>query len=84
VEATPLGVHDADEIERGITAFARTSNGGLVVTGSGLATSHRLLIIALAARHKLPAIYFERYLAKDGGLLSYGPSFLDQFRLAAG
>jgi putative ABC transport system substrate-binding protein len=77
-------VRDAGEIERGIGAIARMSNAGLVVTGSSLTVAHRNLIIALAARHKLPAIYYERYVVKDGGLFSYGPSFLDQYRLAAG
>jgi putative ABC transport system substrate-binding protein len=84
VEVTPLGVNDADEIERGITAFARTANGGLIVTGSSLAVFHRRLIIALAARHQLPATYYQPFYARDGGLLSYGPRFLDQYRLAAG
>jgi putative ABC transport system substrate-binding protein len=84
VEAIPLGVHGADEIERGITAFAHTSGGGLIVTGNPLAVVHRHLIVTLAARHKLPAVYFERYYVKDGGLLSYGSNFLDQWRLAAG
>jgi putative ABC transport system substrate-binding protein len=84
VEVIPLGVHGADEIERGIAAFTHTSSGGLIVTGSPLAVVHRHLIIMLAARHKLPAIYFERYCVTDGGLLSYGPSFLEQWRLAAG
>jgi ABC-type uncharacterized transport system substrate-binding protein len=84
VEVTPIGVHDAGEIERGIGALVRMSNAGLVVSGSSLTVVHRHLIIALAARHKLPAIYYERFHVKDGGLLSYGPSFLDQFRLAAG
>jgi putative ABC transport system substrate-binding protein len=84
VEVTPIGVRDAREIERGIGAIASMSNAGLIVTGSSLTVAHRHLIIALAARHKLPAIYYERYVVKDGGLLSYGPSFLDQYRLAAG
>src|SRR5262245_56911831 len=84
VEVTPIGVRDAREIERGIGAIANMSNAGLIVTGSSLTVAHRHLIIALAARHNLPAIYYERYIVKDGGLLSYGPSFLDQYRLAAG
>jgi putative ABC transport system substrate-binding protein len=84
VEATPLGVRDDGEIERGVTAFASTSNGGLIVTGSASAHFHRHLIVALAARHQLPTIYYERVFAKDGGLLSYGPSFLEEYRLAAG
>jgi putative tryptophan/tyrosine transport system substrate-binding protein len=84
VEVTPIGLRDAGEIERGIDALARMSNAGLVVTGSSLTVVHRHLIIALAARHKLPAIYYERFPVKDGGLFSYGPSHLDQLRLAAG
>ncbi len=71
------------EIERTITAFAQGSNGGLIVTGSAPAAVHRKLIIALAAQHKLPAIYANRYFVADGGLLSYGPNFIDQFRRAA-
>jgi len=84
VELTPVNVRDAGEIERGITTFARGSNGGLIVTASPLATVHRDLIIALAARHRLPAVYFERYFVTAGGMLSYGPHFVDQFRQAAG
>jgi putative ABC transport system substrate-binding protein len=84
VEVTPLSVLDAGEIERSISAFARTTNSGLILTGSPLAHLHRQLIIMLAARHFLPAVYFERYYVKDGGLLSYGPNFVDQFRHAAG
>jgi putative ABC transport system substrate-binding protein len=81
---TPLGVRDAGEIERGITAFARGSNGGLIVTASTLATLHRELIITLATRHKLPAVYYFRFFATAGGLISYGPDPIDPFRLAAG
>jgi putative ABC transport system substrate-binding protein len=85
VEVTPVNVRDAGEIERAITAFARSPNGGLIVTGSTLAGVHRDLIIALAARHKLPAVYSVRYFVVDaGGLISYGPDFLDQYRRAAG
>jgi putative ABC transport system substrate-binding protein len=86
VEVTPIGVRDAGEIERGIGALARISNAGLVVIGSSLTWVHHHLIIALAAQHKLPAIYSggDRYLVKDGGLLSYGPSILDEVRPAAG
>jgi ABC-type uncharacterized transport system substrate-binding protein len=75
---------DAREIERAVTAFARGSNGGLIVTGSALAQLHRDLIITLAARHKLPAVYFERFFVTAGGLISYGPDLFDQFRHAAG
>jgi putative tryptophan/tyrosine transport system substrate-binding protein len=84
VEVTPIGIRDVGEIERGIGALARTPNVGLVVTASPSTLVHRHLIIALAAQHKLPAIYYARYAVKDGGLFSYGPSFLDQYRLAAG
>ena len=84
VEVKPVNVRDAGEIERAITAFAHTSNGGLIVTGSGLAQLHRDLIVTLAARHKLPAVYFERSFVTAGGLISYGPDFVDQFRRAAG
>jgi putative tryptophan/tyrosine transport system substrate-binding protein len=83
-EVTPVNVRDAGEIERAITAFARSPNGGLVVTGSTLAGVHRDLIITLAARHKLPAVYFARYFAVGGGLISYGPGLVDQYRDAAG
>jgi putative ABC transport system substrate-binding protein len=83
VEVTPLNVRDAGEIERAITAFARSPNGGLIVTASTLAGVHRDLIIALAARHKLPAVYAVRYLVVGGGLISYGPDTVDQYRRAA-
>ena len=75
---------DAREIERAIGTFAQFSNGGLILTGSGLALVHRDLIITLAARYKLPAVYFERYFVAAGSLMSYGPDFLDQYRKAAG
>jgi putative tryptophan/tyrosine transport system substrate-binding protein len=84
VEVSPVNVHDASEIERGVTAFARSGNGGLIVTGSPLSLVHRELIIALSARHKLPAIYFLRAFVTDGGLISYGPNVPDQARRAAG
>ena len=84
VEVSPINVRDAPEIERAVTAFARAPNGGLIVTGSGLAIVHRDLIIALAARHKLPAVYFQRLFVTGGGLISYGPDFVDQYRRAAG
>jgi putative tryptophan/tyrosine transport system substrate-binding protein len=83
VEVTPVNVRDAGDIERAVTAFARSSNGGLIVTGSALAQVHGDLIITLAARHKLPAVYFERFFITRGGLISYGPNFVDQFRRAA-
>jgi ABC-type uncharacterized transport system substrate-binding protein len=83
VEVWPVGVRDADGIERAVTAFARSSNGGLIVAASTLAAVHRKLIIALAARHRLPAVYSFRYYATSGGLISYGPDSTDQFRRAA-
>ena len=72
VEVSPVNVRDAGEIERAVAAFARSPNGGLIVTASGLAHLHRDLIVTLAARHKLPAVYFERYFVAAGGLISYG------------
>jgi len=84
LEVNPVNMRDAGEIERALTAFARSPNGGLIVTGSPLAFVHRDLIVSLAARHKLPAVYLERYLVTAGGLISYGPDFLDQYRRAAG
>jgi putative tryptophan/tyrosine transport system substrate-binding protein len=84
VEVSPINVRDASEIERAIAAFARSANGGLVVTGSASATTHRELIIAQAARHKLPAVYSGRFNVTTGGLISYGPNRVEQFRRAAG
>jgi putative tryptophan/tyrosine transport system substrate-binding protein len=84
VELSPIDVRDAAEIERAVTAFAGIQNGGLVVTASPSSTIHRDLIITLAARHKLPAVYFERFFVVAGGLISYGPDLLDQYRRAAG
>jgi putative tryptophan/tyrosine transport system substrate-binding protein len=84
VEVIPVNVHDAPEIERAVVAFARSPNGGLIVTATPLAQRHHDLIVTLAARYKLPAIYFERFFVADGGLISYGADFLDQFRRAAG
>jgi putative tryptophan/tyrosine transport system substrate-binding protein len=84
VELSPFNVRDAAEIERAVTAFARSPNGGLIVTGSGLAGAHRDLIITLAARHKLLAVYYARYFVIDGGLMSYGPDIVDLYRRAAG
>jgi putative tryptophan/tyrosine transport system substrate-binding protein len=83
VEVSPIGVRDAPEIERTVTAFARSSNGGLIVFGGPLAQLHRELIITLADRHRLPAVYFDRYLVAAGGLISYGPDQVEQFRQAA-
>jgi putative ABC transport system substrate-binding protein len=84
VELRPLGVRDAGEIERVVTAFARSSNGGLIVTGSALAVVHRELIATLAARHRLPAVYPFRFFVTVGGLISYGPDSIDPYRHAAG
>ena len=72
VEVKPVNMRDAEEIERAVTAFARSPNGGLIVTAGPAATRHRDLIIALAARHKLPAVYYERIFVAAGGLMSYG------------
>jgi putative tryptophan/tyrosine transport system substrate-binding protein len=84
VEVSAVNVRDATEMERAITAFARSPNGGLITTSSALTVTHRKLIIALAARHKLPAVYYRRVFVADGGLISYGPDIIDAFRRAAG
>src|SRR5262249_9113849 len=84
VELHPLGVRDAAEIERAVTAFARSSNGGLIVTASPLTLVHRELIITLAARLRLPAIYSLPFFTRSGGLISYGPDSIDPYRRAAG
>src|SRR5213080_4689269 len=84
VEVSPVDVRDADEVERAVTAFARGSNGGLIVTGSAFGIVHRKLITTLAARHKLPAVYSGRFYVTAGGLISYGPDTIDPFRRAAG
>jgi putative ABC transport system substrate-binding protein len=84
VELIPIDLHDAREIEHDIAAFAQEANGGLIVTASTLASRHRILIITLASRHRLPAVYPNRLYVSRGGLISYGPSLLDQYRLAAG
>ena len=84
VEVTPRSLRDAGEIERGVADFADSPNGGMIVTGAPLATLHRDLIIALAARHKLPAIYASRFFAAAGGLAYYGPDLTAQYRRAAG
>ncbi len=83
VELIPLGVRDPSEIERAVTKFARGSNGGLIVVAGGLVIVHREQIIALAARHRLPAVYFNRMYVTGGGLISYGPENFDQYRRAA-
>jgi putative ABC transport system substrate-binding protein len=85
VELTPVGVRSADEIERGITAFARSANGGLIVVGPTSSVQlHRNLIIALAARHRLPAVYHSLVWSRGGGLIAYGADAIDQYRRAAG
>jgi putative tryptophan/tyrosine transport system substrate-binding protein len=84
MELRPVDTRDAGEMERAITAFARGSNSGLLVTGSSSASLHRKLIIGLAAQYRLPAVYFNRLFVTAGGLISYGPDYVDQFRLAAG
>ena len=84
MEVSSVNIRDAGEIERAVAAFARSSNGGLVVTSSAFAANHRKLIITLAARHRLPAVYYRRLFVTSGGLISYGPDFIDQFRRAAG
>ena len=84
VEVSPVNVRDADEIERAIADFARSANAGLIITGSALAVVHRHLIITLAAKHRLPAVYFQRTLVADGGLISYGADAVDQYRRAVG
>jgi putative tryptophan/tyrosine transport system substrate-binding protein len=84
VEVNPINMRDAGEIERAVAAFAHSPNGGLIVTGTLAATLHRNLIITLAARHKLPTVYPDRIFVTGGGLISYGPDRLDQYRRAAG
>jgi putative ABC transport system substrate-binding protein len=83
VDVRPVNVRDPAEIERAVAAFARSSTGGLIVTGSALTTVHRDLIITLAARHRLPAIYTARLFAASGGLITYGSNFVEQHRQAA-
>jgi putative tryptophan/tyrosine transport system substrate-binding protein len=84
VEVNPVNMRDAGEIERAVAAFARSPNGGLIVTSGGSALVHRNLISALAARHKLPAVYSERIFVAAGGLISYGADYVNQYRQAAG
>ena len=85
LEVSPINLRDdAGEIERAVTTFTRVANGGLIVAASASATVHRDLIITLAARHKMPAVYFNRAFVTDGGLISYGPDIVDLFRRAAG
>jgi putative tryptophan/tyrosine transport system substrate-binding protein len=84
VELTPMDVRDANEIERAISAFAHTPNDGLIVTGSALAAAHRDLLVSLPAKLSLPTVYNERSYVAAGGLISYGPDIVDEYRLAAG
>ena len=84
VEVSPVNMRDAGEIAQSVGTFARAPNGGLILIGSGAAVRHRDLIIMLAARHKLPAVYYERFFVAAGGLASYGPDNVDAFRQAAG
>jgi putative ABC transport system substrate-binding protein len=84
IELTPVDARDASEVERAVTAFSREPNGGLIVTASAVTATHRDLIIRLAARHKLPSVYWQRVYAASGGLVSYGPDLLEQYRRAAG
>jgi putative ABC transport system substrate-binding protein len=83
IEIIPLNMRDAGEIERSVEAFARVPNGGLIPMASAAAVRHRELIITLAARYKLPAVYWDRFFVDDGGLISYGPDVIDEFRKAA-
>jgi putative ABC transport system substrate-binding protein len=83
VELRPVDIRDASEIERAVAAFARSANGGLIVTPSAGVSKHHALIVTLAARHKLPAVYAFRSNVTDGGLISYGPDLVDQYRPAA-
>jgi len=84
VEVIPVNMREAGEIERSIETFARSPNGGLIPSPSGAVVRHRDLILKLAARHKLPAVYWDRFFVAAGGLISYGPDLIDEFRQAAG
>jgi putative ABC transport system substrate-binding protein len=84
MEVSPVNMRDASEIERAVTAFARSPSGGLIVAAGGQALLHRDLIITLAARHKLPAVYPFRFFVAAGGLVSYGTDYVNQYRRAAG
>ena len=83
VDVSAINMHDGAEIERAVTAFSRRPNGGLILTASALAAIYRDLVVSLAARYKLPAVYITRYFVAGGGLVSYGPDFVDQYRRAA-
>src|SRR4029434_9763787 len=84
VEVIPVSMRDASEIEQSVESFARSPNGGLIPVSSATAVRYRDLIITLSARHKLPPMYWERFFVAAGGLMSYGPDLVDQFRQAAG
>jgi len=84
LEVNPISLRDAGEVEQSVETFARSPNGGLIVTAGGAAVRHRDLIVTLAARHKLPAVYWERFFVAAGGLISYGADLIDQYRRAAG
>ena len=84
IDVIPINMLNAGEIEQAVANFARSSNGGLIVTGSGLAVANRELLVTLAARHKLPAVYYERLFVAAGGLASYGADLIEQYRQAAG
>jgi ABC-type uncharacterized transport system substrate-binding protein len=84
VDVTPISLRDADEMEQAVAKFVRAPNGGLILTAGPTSVVNRDRIIALAARYQLPAVYFERFFVVAGGLISYGPNFIDEFRQAAG
>ena len=84
VEVIPVNMRNAGEIEQSVETFARSPNGGLIPVGSAAVVRHRELILTLAARHKLPAVYWERFFVAAGGLISYGPDLVEQFRQAGG
>jgi putative ABC transport system substrate-binding protein len=84
IEVSPINLLDADQIERAVADFVRSAHDGLIVAASALATKHRNLIVGLAARHNLPAVYNQRAFVAAGGLISYGPDLVDQYRRAAG
>jgi putative ABC transport system substrate-binding protein len=84
VEVNPVNTRDAAAIERAVATFVHSPNGGMIVTTGGAAQLHRDLIITLAAKYKLPAVYYERFYVAAGGLISYGPDYIDQYRQAAG
>jgi putative ABC transport system substrate-binding protein len=84
VEVNPVNMRDAGAIERAVATFAHSPNGGLIVTTGGAAWLHRDLIITLTAKYKVPAVYYERFFVAAGGLISYGPDYIDHYRQAAG